>query len=183
MAKHSATLAHAVVDSGALEALVICLEEFDPSVKEAAAYALAYIAKYSIHYHLSNITRHTFDLAKAVSDAGAVPLLVLCVQEPEISLKRISASALSEICKHSPELAQVVVDAGAVPFLASLINHTDAQLKRHVCSCLAQISKHAVELADVVVEAEIFPKILNCLKDIDPLVRKNAATCIREIAK
>jgi len=45
VAKHSATLAHAVVDSGALEALVICLEEFDPSVKEAAAYALAYIAK------------------------------------------------------------------------------------------------------------------------------------------
>lgn len=67
VAKHSATLAHAVVDSGALEALVICLEEFDPSVKEAAAYALAYIAK------------HTVDLAKAVSDAGAVPLLVLCV--------------------------------------------------------------------------------------------------------
>jgi hypothetical protein len=46
VAKHSATLAHAVVDSGALEALVICLEEFDPSVKEAAAYALAYIAKF-----------------------------------------------------------------------------------------------------------------------------------------
>lgn len=45
VAKHSATLAHAVVDSGALDSLVICLEEFDPSVKEAAAYALAYISK------------------------------------------------------------------------------------------------------------------------------------------
>ena len=53
VAKHSATLAHAVVDSGALEALVICLEEFDPSVKEAAAYALAYIAKYD---HSSTMT-------------------------------------------------------------------------------------------------------------------------------
>lgn len=57
-------------------------------------------------------------------DVGAVPLLVLCVQvyfsfsligtklnvflkEPEIALKRISASALSEICKHTAELAQV----------------------------------------------------------------------------
>jgi hypothetical protein len=39
--------------------------------------------------------------------AGAVPLLVLCVQEPELSLKRISASALSDIAKHTPELAQV----------------------------------------------------------------------------
>ena len=38
-------------------------------------------------------------------DAGAVPLLILCVQEPEISLKRISASALSDISKHSPEVS------------------------------------------------------------------------------
>jgi len=43
-----------------------------------------------------------------VVDAGAVPLLVLCVQEPELSLKRIAASSLSDIAKHTPELAQVM---------------------------------------------------------------------------
>ena len=37
----------AVVDCGALEALVICLEEFDPGVKEAAAWALGYIARHN----------------------------------------------------------------------------------------------------------------------------------------
>ena len=58
---------------------VNCLEEFDPSVKEAAAWALGYIA------------RHTKELAQCVVDAGAVPLLVLCFQEPELTLKRISA--------------------------------------------------------------------------------------------
>ena len=40
--------------------------------------------------------------------AGAVPLLVLSVQEPELSLKAVAASALSDISKHSPELAQAV---------------------------------------------------------------------------
>ena len=45
MAKHSPGLAKSVVDSGALDALVVCLEEFDPSVKEAAAHALSYISK------------------------------------------------------------------------------------------------------------------------------------------
>lgn len=40
--------------------------------------------------------------------AGAVPLLVLSVQEPELSLKAVAASALSDIAKHSPELAQAV---------------------------------------------------------------------------
>merc|ERR1711865_617649 len=118
-----------------------------------------------------------------VVEAGAVPLLVLCVQEPELTLKRISASALSDICKHSPDLAQTVVDAGAVSLLAKDISHNDAPLKRQVCSCLSQIAKHSVDLAEVVVEAEIFPRILHCLKDVDEYVRKNAATCIREIAR
>jgi len=40
VAKHSADLADDVVKSGALEPLVQCLDEFDPSVKEAAAWAL-----------------------------------------------------------------------------------------------------------------------------------------------
>lgn len=47
-----------------------------------------------------------------VVDAGAVALLVLCVQEPELNLKRVAASALSDIAKHTAELAQAVVDAG-----------------------------------------------------------------------
>ena len=132
---------------GALDALVPCLEEFDPTVKEAAAWAIGYIAQ------------HNAELAQAVVDAGTIALLVLCIQEPEITLKRISASAMrssvhrtyqlpsspahaplfslfcavvSDICKHSPELAQAVVDAGAVAYLAPLIVHPDAKLKRQV---------------------------------------------------
>jgi hypothetical protein len=139
VAKHSPELAQAVVDAGSLEALVLCLEEFDPSVKEAAAWALGYIAS------------HTAALAQAVVDAGTLPLLVLCLQEPEISLKRITASALNDIAKHSPELAQAVVDAGAVAYLSPLIAHDDSKLKRQVCSALAQVAKHSVDMAEVVV--------------------------------
>lgn len=81
-----------------------------------------------IFYH--NILNILFsELAQAVVDAGAVPLLVLCIQEPELSLKRIAASALSDICKHSPELAQTVVDAGAIAHLAQMILNPDAKLK------------------------------------------------------
>ena len=47
VAKHSPELAQNVVDSGALDALVICLEEFDPGVKESAAWALGYIARHN----------------------------------------------------------------------------------------------------------------------------------------
>ena len=47
VAKHSPKLAQAVVDCGALDALVICLEEFDPGVKEGAAWALGYVARHN----------------------------------------------------------------------------------------------------------------------------------------
>lgn len=45
--KHSPQLAQAIVECGALEALVICLEDFDPGVKEGAAWALGYIAQHN----------------------------------------------------------------------------------------------------------------------------------------
>lgn len=47
VAKHSPKLAQAVVNSGALNALISCLEEFDPGVKEASAWALGYIARHN----------------------------------------------------------------------------------------------------------------------------------------
>jgi len=47
IAKHSVKLANNVVESGALTSLVQCLEEFDPGVKESAAWALGYIAKHN----------------------------------------------------------------------------------------------------------------------------------------
>ena len=53
-------------------------------------------------YHACMMT--CAELAQSVVDSGSVPLLVLAVQEPEVDLKRIAASALSDICKHSPEV-------------------------------------------------------------------------------
>ena len=45
LAKHSQALSRAIINSGALESLAICVEEFDPGVKESAIWALAYISK------------------------------------------------------------------------------------------------------------------------------------------
>ena len=47
VAKHSPGLALAVVDCGGVDALVLSLEEFNPEVKEAAAWALGYIARHN----------------------------------------------------------------------------------------------------------------------------------------
>lgn len=57
VAKHSPELAQSVVDSGALNALVGCLEEFDPGVKEAASWAVGYIARHNGGMQINLIVR------------------------------------------------------------------------------------------------------------------------------
>lgn len=69
------------------------------------------------------------ELAQSVVDAGAIPLLVLCLQEPEVRLKVVASLALSQISKHSLELAQTVVDAGAIAHLAQMILNPSPKLK------------------------------------------------------
>lgn len=60
IAKHSPELALIVVHNDGLQIIVRCLEDFDPGVKEAAAWALGYIA------------RHNKNLAQAAVDASKI---------------------------------------------------------------------------------------------------------------
>ena len=55
------------MEAGALKYLILCLEDFDPAVKTAAAWAIAYIAK------------HSEELAQKVVDVDGVGYLVSCV--------------------------------------------------------------------------------------------------------
>jgi hypothetical protein len=48
VAKHSPALSQAVVDCGGLEGLVTCLEDFDPGVKESAAWVFYYFLLFKI---------------------------------------------------------------------------------------------------------------------------------------
>lgn len=77
-------------------------------------------------------------MAQTVVDAGAVPLLVLCLREPELSLKEIAANVLVDISKHTIDLAQFVVDAGAVPHLVQSLNNIDEKLKSHSLAALSK---------------------------------------------
>ncbi len=89
-------------EQGSLLALMACFAPPHPHTHTPSEPCTRYIAT------------HTAELAQAVVDAGAVPLLVLCIQEPEISLKRITASALNDIAKHSPEVSPSPIHSRAL---------------------------------------------------------------------
>lgn len=77
------------------------------------------------------------ELSQAVVDSGCVPLLVLAVQEPEMDLKRIAASALSDISKHSPEVSIYMY------FIAILLPSLPIHVVSSECSrCWSYSSSH-----------------------------------------
>ncbi|CAG9770782.1 unnamed protein product [Ceutorhynchus assimilis] len=168
--KHNATMAEIVAKNG-LPTLVFCLEDFEPTVKESAAWGIGYIA------------RHDKKLAQDCVNVGVLPLLMLCLQEPELSLKQIATSAITDISKHGEDLAMCAVDAGVVPYLAKNLHNSDEKLKKQSLAALSAIAKHSPELAEVVVEAEVIVTVSQHLSHQNPTIRRNAAGLIRDVAK
>jgi hypothetical protein len=69
-------LAKVVVDSGCAPALVLALQEPDPNLKRIAALAL------------SEISKHSTDLAQVVIDAGGAPFLNQLITHHDTQLKK-----------------------------------------------------------------------------------------------
>ena len=125
VAKHSVELATCVTETGAVDVLVVLLEDFDVSVREAAAAALAGICSHGagllrrllpfraastpccdgiFYAWLTWSLARRAELGNTVVDSGAVALLVVCLQEPDVALKRACALALAEIANFSVEV-------------------------------------------------------------------------------
>uniref|UniRef100_A0A0A9YCP7 Sperm-associated antigen 6 n=1 Tax=Lygus hesperus TaxID=30085 RepID=A0A0A9YCP7_LYGHE len=110
-------------------------------------------------------------------------MLQLCLQEPEVCLKQIAASAIGDIAKHDGTLAQAVCDAGCLMVLAKCITYPSPRIKRHAMCALAQVAKHSINLAEAVVETDVIPDAILHMGHPDPGVMKSAANLISEIVK
>lgn len=120
------------------------------------------------------IARHSESLASSVVAAGTVPLLVLCIQEPEINIKRSAAAALGDIAKHSQELAQVrQLDQ-------NYMNSAKQEKKRESGQTAAMtVNKTsiywcAILLSQVVCDAGAVPLLSKQLGSTDAAVRRQA---------
>lgn len=165
------TSSDALLTAGGIEALMNCLCDPDPEVKEAAAWAAGYAA------------RHGHTLAKALVDAGCIPQLAMCLQEREVTVKRVAASAVADIARHGSDLAQAVVDAGCVMLLAKSSSSKDDRLRRQALIALSSIARHQQTLAESVTQTDILGSTLIAMGHSCSLVRRNAAMLVRDICK
>jgi hypothetical protein len=61
---------------------------------------------------LSQIAKHSVDLAEVVVEAEIIPKIFLLLKDSDMLVRRNAATAIREIAKHTPELAQLIVNAG-----------------------------------------------------------------------
>ena len=116
-----------------------------------------------------------------MAEANAIDNLVMCLQEPEVQLKRAASRTLSYIVQHTPDLASKVAEHG-LEIISHFLTYNDTQLKRNICLLLGNIAKHSIDLSISVWNSFSDPRLLlACLADPDLEVKKNTAFCISEI--
>jgi len=102
---------------------------------------------------LSDISKHSPELAQAVVDAGAVSYLAPLIQHPDAKLKRQVCSCLAQIAKHSVDLAEVVVEAEIFPNILNCLKDNDTFVRKNAATCIREVAKHTPELAKLIVNA------------------------------
>jgi HEAT repeat protein len=85
-------LAQAVVDSNAIPFIAPLLSSPDAKLRRQVLSALSQIAK------------HTVDLAETVVDADLFPNLLICLKADDVYVSRNAATLISEISKHTPDV-------------------------------------------------------------------------------
>ena len=121
---------------GVLTFLVSCLEDCDGEVKQFAANAL------------QKICMNGADLATSVIQAQGIEPLSLCLQEPDIKLKRQAVLTISSIVKHSKEHTTTVCDKNdTLSIILHYVQTKDTMLRRQVLLCLSYIAQNSSEKA------------------------------------
>merc|ERR1711920_463324 len=119
----------------------ICFQEPELTLKRIAASSL------------SDICKHSPDLAQTVVDAGAVSLLAKDISHNDAPLKRQVCSCLAQIAKHSVDLAEVVVEAEIFPNMLHNLKDVDTYVRKNAATCVREVAKHTPELAKLIVNA------------------------------
>lgn len=191
IAKHSPLLATQVVEAKAVENLILCLQEPEVSLKRAASQTLSYIAQHTpelaqkiaetglevISYYLTfndtqlkrniclllgNIAKHSIDLSILVWNSLSDPkLLLACLMDPDIVVKKNTAFCICEIVNKGPENAMKIVNIGGLGVLVNFIANVKGDPRLYGIIAIGFIAAHNEKLA----EATIDVYGINYLKD------------------
>lgn len=75
---------------------------------------VCYLYAMQVCMALSQLSKHSLDLAEAVTEASNFAHIFSCLLHPDGNVSAAAASLIREVVKHSADLAQMAASAGAV---------------------------------------------------------------------
>lgn len=155
----STALTHAVVEAGALPALVRMMRSPHADVREQCMWCLG------------NIVGDGPQMRDVVlAEPSAMEALLLNLQNPASpSLLRNATWTLSNFCRGKPQPALAVL-LPCLPTLASLVRNADAEVVADACWALSYLSDGDDERIQAVVSSGVVPAVVALLKHADHAV-------------
>jgi hypothetical protein len=184
IAKHNTALAEQVVEAKAIENLVLCLQEPEIELKRAASRTLCYIAQHTpelasrisdqgleiishfLMYNdtqlkrnvcllLGNIAKHSIDLSINVWNSLSDPqLLLACLMDPDLEVKKNTAFCVSEIVNKGPENAMKIVNKGGLGVLVHFIANVKGDPRLYGIIAIGFIAAHNEKLSEAIIDVK-----------------------------
>lgn len=161
LSKYSAMYIETIIkECGGIDAIFICMKDFDMNVRESALQAINAIARQGANISLyivssgkskfiyqtkllftiqnyMNINLHILKtymihiIWTFIFTGVLLPLINLCLKEPQQNLRLYALSTLDEFAKQNQDLAQIIVDVPTLPHVAHLLssNITDVKVQ------------------------------------------------------
>ncbi len=120
IAKHSPELAQTVVDAGAIAHLAQMILNPDAKLKVKLRiericlkllifnFMLKIILKRQVFSALSQVAKHSVDLAEMVVEAEIFPASFACLKDSDDYVKKNCATLIREVAKHTPEVRKFI---------------------------------------------------------------------------
>merc|ERR1711881_256679 len=103
---------------------------------------------------LSQISKHSVELAELVVEAEVFPGVLTCLKSDDSYVVKNTATLMRDIAKHTPELAQLIVNAGGVAAIVDMLSsspHKQGSVRLSAIMMLGYVAAHAEKLAMAVI--------------------------------
>lgn len=206
IAKHNAALAEQVAEARAIENLILCLQEPEVALKRAASRTLSYIVQHTpelaakvaesglhliphflthndtqlkrnICLLLGNIAKHSIDLSIAVWNSFSDPrILLACLADPDLEVKKNTAFCISEIVNKGPENAIKIVNKGGLGVLVDFVSNVKGEPRMYGVIAIGFIAAHNEKLAEAIIDVNGI-NFLKLALETEPSHQIKAACC------
>ena len=114
-----------------------------------------FIPQRQVFSALSQISKHSVDLAEMVVEAEIFPAVLTCLKDTDEYVRKNVATLIREIAKHTPELSQLIVNAGGVAAVVDYVGESKGNVRLPGVMMFGYVAAHSENLAMAVIVSKV----------------------------